>query len=666
MLLKRITLENFRQFKGKQTVEFSQDGEKNVTIILGEVGSGKTTFAQAFRWCLYGKTTFFDPILLNKEVSQNLGYNNEAYVRVTLELVHGKTEYTIIRSQKYTTNSSSELNKPNSSELKIGYKNAGTNGNTKFFEEKEVDLKIKEILPERLSNYFFFDGERIKNMSEEINEGKSQEFKDAVERLLGLSAFQKTLYHLKDRQNLSVIKSYAKDFDTSANSKIGDLQKQIDVIDSELDKITNRNTEIDFDISKLQKQKESLSSEIEANKESESLARERNEYENSLSKTQKDKEIASTEFLKLFNEKSLSWISKKLIVDCVKELSQSDSLDKGVPDITERTVNFLKKRGKCICGTCLKEDSAELETLNELLKYIPPKSLGTFIAEFVADSKQRLLNSQNFFDDSLSPKYLQIRDKISDIDSINNDIGIIDERLRNMKSVSELQKKLDDCNSDIQNLQKEMIELAEKKGVADTNKSRLQSSFDDLALKDDGNKKIAIYKAYATYMYNLLKDDYEKKEKEVREKLQENINDIFRQIYNNALSLQVDEKYNIKVKLDEFANYNGRIETSTGQSMSVIFAFIAGVIKMARENSSGKDEALQSEPYPLVMDAPLSNFDKTRVKNVCITLPKIAEQVIFFSFDKDAEVAEENMSAKIGKKYEFKKINQLETIIEAR
>lgn len=89
---------------------------------------------------------------------------------------------------------------------------------------------------------------------------------------------------------------------------------------------------------------------------------------------------------------------------------------------------------------------------------------------------------------------------------------------------------------------------------------------------------------------------------------------------------------------------------------------------MARENAKNRnsDIPLQSEPYPLVMDAPLSNFDKKRVKNVCETLPKIAEQVIFFSYDKDAEVAEENMSAKIGKKYEFIKINELETRIESR
>ena len=41
MLLKKITLKNFRQFKGVQSVEFATDPQKNVTVIMGENGSGK-------------------------------------------------------------------------------------------------------------------------------------------------------------------------------------------------------------------------------------------------------------------------------------------------------------------------------------------------------------------------------------------------------------------------------------------------------------------------------------------------------------------------------------------------------------------------------------------------------------------------------------------------
>lgn len=666
MLIKRITLENFRQFKDIQSVDFSKDNVKNITIILGENGAGKTTFAQAFRWCLYGKTTFTDSILLNKKISQNLGPNKESFVRVSLELIHNDTEYEIIREQKYTTNATGELNTPNSSELKIKYRNP--QGNTKFVEQKEVDLRIKEILPFELSNYFFFDGERIQNMSKEINDGKSAEFKDAVERLLGLSAFTITLNHLNGRSTSSVIKSYNRDFDSKANSQIADLQDKLDSLNKELGKIEDRNKEIDGDISKLEKRQEELSAELEANKDSENLAKEKKSYEVSSEKLKEEKNASISNFVDIFNTKGLSWFSRKLIRDVLTELAETNSLDKGIPDITAKTISYLKQRGVCICGTCLKENSKELEAFSELLKFIPPKSLGNFISDFSGSAKQRLSDSENFYEDSIIQKYIEIREKDSDLEELNWKISEIEKKLKNIKSSADLQIKSEENKRKINELKDEKSSLLEEKGAKTEQQRRTQSSLDEQALKSDSNKKIAVYKAYATYMYQLLKDDYSKRETEVRERLKKNINEIFKNIYNGKLSLQVDEKYNIKVELDEFTSYSGMIETSTAQSMSVIFAFIAGVIKMARENAKNRnsDIPLQSEPYPLVMDAPLSNFDKKRVKNVCETLPKIAEQVIFFSYDKDAEVAEENMSAKIGKRYEFIKISELETRIETR
>ena len=64
MLLESITLENFRQFR-HESIDFAQgDNGKNVTIIIGENGTGKTTFAQAFFWCMYGETEFSDKNML--------------------------------------------------------------------------------------------------------------------------------------------------------------------------------------------------------------------------------------------------------------------------------------------------------------------------------------------------------------------------------------------------------------------------------------------------------------------------------------------------------------------------------------------------------------------------------------------------------------------------
>lgn len=110
----------------------------------------------------------------------------------------------------------------------------------------------------------------------------------------------------------------------------------------------------------------------------------------------------------------------------------------------------------------------------------------------------------------------------------------------------------------------------------------------------------------------------------------------------------------------------GEVETSTVQSISVIFAFIAGVIRLAREIDTDENVMLLTEAYPLVMDAPLSAFDKARIKTVCDALPKVAEQVIIFIKDTDGEIAEENMGSRVRVRYLFDKINEFETQLTGR
>lgn len=58
MLLQSIKLENFRQFRD-ESIDFADGNNgKNVTIIIGENGTGKTTFAQAFFGVCMGKLSF--------------------------------------------------------------------------------------------------------------------------------------------------------------------------------------------------------------------------------------------------------------------------------------------------------------------------------------------------------------------------------------------------------------------------------------------------------------------------------------------------------------------------------------------------------------------------------------------------------------------------------
>lgn len=342
MLLKSMSLTNFRQFNGTQSVNFSVDPEKNVTVIMGENGSGKTTLAQAFTWCLYGATDFDDQIVLNKAIAQNIGPNGEASVQVKISMVHLGVDYIMTREQKYTTDSIGGLKRPNNTVFKIQYKNK--DGQQDFVKESEVDLRMKEILPKELAKYFFFDGERIGNMSKEIRKGKSKEFADAVKSLLGLSAFTEALEHLGGRSANTVIKSYESDYDSKSDSKIAQLRDEISRYDSRLEQIEKRLSEIDNEEDIASEKAKEYEVKIAENRDSEKYAQERVKLKNKMTGLEQSKVSSTSGVIDTFNRKGVSWMATKMIHDALKELVDADKLDTGIPDIHARTIQFLINR----------------------------------------------------------------------------------------------------------------------------------------------------------------------------------------------------------------------------------------------------------------------------------------------------------------------------------
>ncbi|MCD5407274.1 MAG: AAA family ATPase [Desulfotomaculum sp.] len=664
MLLRTLKLKDFRQFKEEQTIFFATDPVKNVTVIMGGNGSGKTTFAQAFTWCLYGNTDFKDKSLLCKATAQSMLPNTEKTVRVEMVLVHNAIEYTITREQRYTTDGTGRLKRPNNTTFKIYYKSK--DGQREFIKDLETDRRMKEILPQELSRYFFFDGERIGNMSKEISKGKSREFAQAVKGLLGLSAFTAALDHLKGRASkVSVIRSYDQSYDSKSNSKIADYSKEIEEYNEKIPKIEKRFEEIENEEDVARDKCNDLNEKIKANEDSERLAKEKERFHQDLQKLLQSKISNTATLLKIFNKNATSYFAKKLMKDALQQLSKADKLDKGIPDIHAKTIEFLIKREICLCGNKIEVGNAAYEELNKLLEFIPPQSLGTLINQFVRDCELKSEASDDLFKD-VSDKYTMIRNSETTDAEIQNDIKGIEKKLQGMEKVGNLQKDLMKYEKVLRGFRDERDELNQKKGSNETSRRRCITERKELTLKDKNNRKIEIYKAYAQYMYDELDVQYQEKETETRAGLEKNVNEIFRSIYNGGFSLSIDEKYNIQVIVNDFEGFNENIETSTAQSISVIFAFIAGVIKMARQSRNQESEMLVSESYPLVMDAPLSAFDKTRIKTICAVLPKVAEQVIILIKDTDGEIAETNMGEKVGKRYLFDKKNEFETYLITR
>ncbi len=75
MTIKEIKLYNFRIYKGENIIDLTSEENKNIFVVSGRNGFGKTTFLMSMVWCLYGKNMQEVDDLYKKEIVDQGGYS---------------------------------------------------------------------------------------------------------------------------------------------------------------------------------------------------------------------------------------------------------------------------------------------------------------------------------------------------------------------------------------------------------------------------------------------------------------------------------------------------------------------------------------------------------------------------------------------------------------
>ena len=668
MLIKSITLNNFRQFKGKQTLEFSTNSEKNVTVLLGDNTFGKTTILQAFNWCLYGVADFpkdSNPdFLLNLEVANDqAGIEKKCEVYVELVLEHKDTEYVILRKQAYIDRAYNNWNSLNS-QIVVSYKEQGITKQVREGEERNI---INAILPQSLSGYFFFDTERVSDIS------TRKDLSEAVKGLLGLAAVGNARKHLGARTlKATAIGQWNSSLDSSGDERAKEAQE---TIAHESDKIETLRTEIDNankELDRLNSKKEKIAEILRDNQNTAELQRQQQNLELQLEQEKQELDDANKQFLKLFSANSVSYFELPLIEQANEFLVNANVDDKGIRDMTEASIRDIIDRGRCLCGAPIIKpvngnigNDAYQHVIDEL-KYVLPANLGTAIMSFKELLTSTQKNLAQFYP-TFEQLYKTIQKHRDTIASLEDNIARIETSIYGKENMSSYETDMNHIKDSIKRMN-EKIERANRDiGASQSAIEQAQKVYDSLVSTSDRNKRLIVYLAYAEKICNWIDETYAEKEQETRTNLQEKVNSIFARMYNGERRVQIDNQYHVTL----FAQMNGK-EVITGESEGLKrvknFAFIAGLVDLAKEKASlGKsNEAVtwDNEAYPLVMDAPFSNADETHIKNISAVLPEVANQVIMFVMEKDWQYAESVMSARVGKYCKLKKFSESHTEIE--
>lgn len=171
-------MHNFGVYASTNVLEFN--GKKPVVLIGGMNGRGKTTILEAILLGLYGSNSFAYTESKYATYGQYLkSYVNktdgtmETYVEIEFFMDKaGKEQYCVRREWSGSSQRVRE---------KISVKK---NGEEDRFLTQNWSMFVENVLPSALSNFFFFDGEKIAELAVEET---SEQMKESIKAMLGIT-----------------------------------------------------------------------------------------------------------------------------------------------------------------------------------------------------------------------------------------------------------------------------------------------------------------------------------------------------------------------------------------------------------------------------------------------------------------------------------------------
>ncbi|WP_254489071.1 AAA family ATPase [Bacillus thuringiensis] len=646
MILESIILRNFRQYFSSQIIEFSQSNTRNVTVIHGENGAGKTALLNAFSWCLYGELNLPNTSnIINEHAVNELedGEEVEAFVTIQFkEKVKGSVayekHYSLTRSIKARKISEEQISY-SEPEVRLEYREDGQSK----LEVANIGIEINRILPEQLSSYFFFDGERIDNLSKESG---TEEVKEAIKTMMGLEILERSILHTEGARKrfLTELKQYGDVETRNLVEEIENLHGQKEDLESEEKEFKQYHKSIEKQI----KEKEERLRQIEDSKH---LQEQRDV---------KTKELNTSEEELVSIRKGLADLMSKqgylafsfLAIDKARDVLANKNLNNNT--YTGINASFLDQliiQEECICGTHLITGSAEYNKVIDTKNYLAPISLEHAIAEFQSDIKITKDRKQKLFEGMgqlrlqesnfkqkirlLNEEIEEIGKKISDKDS---------EEIVNLENVREqLIIKKSQIDQRMGGIQHQLNEISEKLDKKNNERQKLNQKVEKAAVTERRIKA-------CEEVIEVMKEIYKLREKIVKEQLQERVAKVYTKFLRKDYKIRLSNDY----KLDVINGNGNKVGMSQGERQITSLSFIGAIVDIAREQFNQKNINRFEEGgiYPIVMDSPFGALDSDHRERIAKGIPELSDQVIVIvSTSQWQGEVEEKMRDKIGKEY---------------
>lgn len=652
MILERLVLENFRQFRGRQQLVFSDLRERNVTIIHAENGFGKTTLLNALLWGLYGADGLTDDferpdLLIHEGLAHQCRDPHALVTRVEVAFKHDGDRYVLTRELTLAE----QRFDPKKARVTLEQMRDG-----QTFTVDNPQRRIQAIVPLGISNFLFFNGERIDHLAMQRN---SAEVTEAIHQMLGLNLLKTTIEDLQQNVRGRLRKELQ---DENLSDEKRELIAGLERLEVTVAKTKESIAQAGRNQSAIAAAIDVIDASLEANREAHENQTRRKRLEQDREELGAERDGIERKLAKLIAEDGYTLFTDDLVArgrGIMAGLREQNMIPAPVID------SFLQKlldEKVCICTRHLEPGSPECEAVQRLLSQAPSQDFNNAVSAIdhavgllEATSKQTRtqlveLNTQRL---ESGRRIREVDEELEDIHqriggNLNDEVQALEEKRKQLlldrdasvALVGRLEGQMDKALEDIEATNRQIREIQDQEEGAARAQRRLDAVEECI---------------------RILQQILDAETQELRPILNDEIDSHFRKIIDRQYWAELTPSYTLKIRKKVPGREEGEevaeidVALSSGQRQVTSLVFIASLLALARRRSEIPTivKGLSGNVFPLVTDSPFGQLSIFRW-GVARWIPDLAPQVVLLVSPKqyDGEVAQAlHETGRIGKQY---------------
>ncbi|ELZ20837.1 ATPase invovled in DNA repair [Halosimplex carlsbadense 2-9-1] len=569
-------------------------------------------------------------------------------VAVELEFSHEGAEYTAKRTAAFRKRTQGDYDgEIIDDDLTVAIRNDGETrepGNPKNTLEK--------VIPERLSDLFFFDGEDIDELSQFENREHVQE---AIQNIMGLTILERATRHLE-----TVAGRFEDEAAETGSDELATLIEDKKEFEQSIEELKTQRTDKQRAKKQVQERIQYCNQQLENLEDTKALQQQRQKNLDSIDDLEQEVADIEDDLRAQINRNGFITVGMPLITDTAEDINRLREQGDLPSRLSNEYLNTLLEAHECICGRPLDHGTEPYGQVASMKGDVSTDGVDQAALRLVGGLEQFSERKEEFSTETAEciANRKEKRDEISNLEERNDDIS---SELQEMEteagdglSIQELESERADKLAEKENLNKEIGQLSEKIEQKQTSLDEIEEEIQQHRDKEE-EARLARRRQYAAErVQHDLQDSFDELKDRVRNWSDERVRTTFDQIASKNYSAGINESFSLEIYREDQDGNRVTTDISTGERQIASLAFIGSLVKIAQdryENDSEYDY-FTGGIYPLVMDSPFGALDNEHREEVSRVIPELGSQVIVLATDSQWEgPVAERMSDRIEQQY---------------